>query len=835
MDVAFEIGPFRLDTRTNVLTRCDAPQTLGARAVAVLAVLVKQAPEFVSRQDLLDAAWTGLVVEESNLSVQISAIRRVLAQVEGGDRWIETLSRRGYRFVGPVAMAAPARPGGAGSTLLPAAVTSFVGRDRELVEIKRMLPNARLLSVVGAGGMGKTRLALQAAAEVAGAFHDGVCFVDLAALDDPSRVPAAAAQALGAREQAGGPSVEALVAHLRDRELLLILDNCEHVLDAAAKLADALLRGVARLTIMATSREALGLSGEQTYPVGSMSLPDRAGSAQALQRSDAVRLFVERARQRRPGFELDDGSAAGVAQLCWRLDGIPLALELAAARLQALSVEQIVARLDDRFRLLTSGSRTALPRQQTLRATLDWSHELLASREREVLRRLAVFAGGFTLEAAARVAGDGDELGLLEAVSRLVASSLVVAEFGAVGVRYRLLDTMRAYALERLADAGEVDATRRRHAQAIAGLLRSAHDDWQRLPYERWTALYAPEYDNLRAAMDWAFGAGALPALGVSLAADSGPLWHELAQGQEGRQRLRSALSVHGPATPLHEQAKLWFWLGMLQGEGFPDEALESKSRAVALYRRLGDAQGVALALVQSALAATRTGRLDDAAAALDEAHTLLDEQSPLSTRARHWEMRAFLAAKRGDLATTRADLERALHLYRAAGADRQAIRLLGNLADTRWALGDLDAAADDFREIARLGRERRTTAKSLGFCLCNLAGVLTESGRLDEALTAAAEGLPLVLVAGCAWINMDHFALHAALAGRFEVAARLAGYADAAHAARRAQRHVNERRARERLDGLLASALDPADVAKLGTEGAGFSEADAVRAVLGP
>lgn len=838
MNTVVDLGPFRLDADAGVLMREGAPETLGPRAVALLALLVSRSPQHVSKQALLDAAWPGVVVEEANLSVQIAAIRRVLARAAGGDRWIETLARRGYRFVGPVVRRATAAPEAAAPwrrSNLPKQLTSFVGRERELVELKHLLPRTRLLTLAGAGGMGKTRLALQLAAEVSGAYRDGVRFVDLAHLADPALVPRSIAQVNGVRETPGRPLLDSLCTSLAGRELLLVVDNCEHVLESVARIVHALLQSVGSLVVVATSRERLSLAGEQTYPLLPLSLPDDAAALADLLRCEAVQLFVDRVRHRQPDFSVNVDNAAAVAKICRRLDGVPLALELAAARSDALSVEQIVARLDDRFRLLSHGSRNVLPRQQTLRATVDWSHDLLGSPERAVLRRLAVFQGGFTLDAAARVAGDegAAELDLIDTVARLVARSLVVAEIGGIGARYRLLETTRAYALERLEEAGEADRIRRRHAEMFAALLACAHTHWQTLPHDRWMATYAPELDNVRAALQWAFGRDGDTALGIALACGSGPMWMEVALAGEGRQRLQDALQAAGAQTPPAQIAQLWLWLGMLEGEGLPDQALATLARALDAYRRLGDAAGECLALLEMVLAYARTGRLAQAEAAIAAVQGPLGDQSPARTRARCSELSALLAIRRDRMAEGCAALDRARALYRSAGQRRQEIRILGNLADTRWALGELDAAAEGFREVARLGREQFTTAKSLGFCLMNLAGVLTEAGRLDEALDAAKEGLPLATAAGVGWISMDHLALRAALAGRPDDAARVTGYVDATHEKNGAVRHVNERRARDRIEHMLARHLAANESSRLRAEGAALGDEAALRLAL--
>src|SRR5215472_5192497 len=406
MRTIYGLGPFRLDPEAGVLTHDDVATALGARGVAVLTALVSCASECVQKSALLDAAWPGLVVEEANLAVQISAIRRALALAPGGEGWIETLARRGYRFVGPVkevaARSVAPLLANRKRTNLQESLTSFVGRERELAEIKQSLPTTRLMTLMGIGGLGKTRLAQQVGAEMLDAYRDGVWFVDLAPLGDPALVPSAVAKVLQLKEAAGQPLITTLCNHLRTRETLLILDNCEQVLDGCARITEALLRDTARVTVLATSREALHLAGECAFPLSPLQLPDPRADAKSIARSDAVQLFTERARQYRPRFNLEAQPAWVVAEICVRLEGIPLALELAAARVAVLPVEQILRLLTERFRLLTSGDRD-LPRHQTLHAMLDWSYDLLDDSERKLFARLSVFAGGWTLEAATQV------------------------------------------------------------------------------------------------------------------------------------------------------------------------------------------------------------------------------------------------------------------------------------------------------------------------------------------------------------------------------------------------------------------------------------------------
>src|SRR5215212_2875798 len=364
---------------------------------------------------------------------------------------------------------------------LPFQLTSLVGRRREIAKVEDMITEARLLTLTGPGGSGKTRLALAVAAEVVAEvedYEDGAWLVELGSLSDPELVLQALASVLGVREAPGSPLLETLSDHLRSRSMLLVLDNCEHLVGACASLAEALLRSCANLSILATSREALGVTGESIFSVPPLSLPDprRLPAPEGLTRYESTRLFIERARAAKHDFALTMGNAMAVSQVCYRLDGIPLAIELAAARTKVLSVEQISSRLDDSFRLLTGGGRPSLAHQRTLRTAMDWSHELLSSEERAMLRRLSVFAGGFTLEAAEAVGAGGgiEEGGVLDLLSSLVDKSLVLVTEQDGETRYRLLETVRQYAAEKLEQAGEADGVRRRHAQYYLALAEEA-------------------------------------------------------------------------------------------------------------------------------------------------------------------------------------------------------------------------------------------------------------------------------------------------------------------------------------------------------------------------
>jgi predicted ATPase/class 3 adenylate cyclase len=720
---------------------------------------------------------------------------------------------------------------------LPQQVTTFIGREGELFEIKRLLKQCRLVTITGSGGIGKTRLALQVAADNLDAYPDGVWLVELGSISDPMLVPTSVAQVLAVQELARAPLTQTLCGHLKSRCLLLVLDNCEHLIKGCAELAGTLLAAAPDIRIVASSREPLQVAGEQNFPLRPLSLPEADARPETLARAEAVQLFVERVRSQQPGFVLTERQAPAVAKLCAHLDGIPLALELAAARVRLLSIEEINARLNDRFKLLTGGIRTALPRQQTLRATLDWSYELLAEQERTLLNRMAMFPGGFTLEAAASVAADEamDEFVVIDLLSQLVARSLVVADAHASGTRYRLLETTRAYALEKLAETGQTAAIARRHAQYFRDLFERASDDWLRMSDKAWRATYVPELDNIRAALDWAaHGPDGDSAIGGALAGASGGIWVGLSLTSEGRQRLEAAVARVGEQTPALHRARLWLWLGQLWGQTAPVQAVAALERAIDLYRGLSDALGIGYSLVRLGGRLAVMGRFEQAARILAEALPVLEHASVPKALASYFREFGFLKMLTGDAVSARTQFEKALSLYRGAGAEHFALITTGNLADVAWALGDLDAALSGFRETVALMRNTPTTTRSsLGANLTNLAGVLTERGELNEALVPAREGLSLLKEGGYAWLFADHAALRAALAGKVANAARVAGFVDAAHSAKEASRQPNELRARERLQTLLGEKLSSDELLRLLAEGAQLSEDEACRLAL--
>ncbi len=626
---------------------------------------------------------------------------------------------------------------------LPNARTSFVGREREMVGVKRSLAMTGVLALTGTGGCGKTRLALEVARDLVGIYPNGVWLVELAPLSDPELVPQAVAAALGVREQPGRPLVRTLSDHLGSKQTLLVLDNCEHLIGACARLVDALLNACPGLRVLATSREALRIAGETNWPLSPLALPDagqRLPPVEELVRYEAIRLFVDRARSRLPAFELTEGNARDVAEVCRKLDGIPLGIELATARMSALAVEQIVAMLNDSLRLLTTGVRTADPRHRTLRATLAWSYELLDEPERELFGRLSVFAGGWTLEAAEEVCsgtgtGQDDVLNLL---SRLVDKSLVVAEASSPGeegaLRYRMLEPVRQYGRERLEESGEAERVRERHAGYYLALAEET-DEEEAEPEllgtrpVAWLERMEAEHGNLRAALDWSLDNDAESdgrvGLGLRLAVALWWFWHTHDYQIEGRRCLERAASRMSDPTETRWKARALngaAWLALFQGDYGASKALVEEG--LALHRELGDKEGIASGLYDLGCVAV-LGQRDDIPiqAVLEEVGELKPQVKNRTTLAYLLVLEGVVAGSQGDLGYAATLHEDSLELFREIGDAHGTTVCLGHLGFIALVQADYEGTVSLLRESLRLAWE--TDSKTnIQPCLYGLAGV---------------------------------------------------------------------------------------------------------------
>jgi predicted ATPase/class 3 adenylate cyclase len=627
-------------------------------------------------------------------------------------------------------------------TNLPQALTSFVGRADQLAWVRERARTSRLLTLVGPGGTGKTRLSLEACATLLDAFPDGIWVVELAPLATSDLVASAIATVLGARAEGDVPPLTLVETALAGKRVLLVLDNCEHVVEETARVADALLRALPHVHVLASSREALGVDGETIYRVPPLTSPPAGAVATAAQvaASEAGQLFVGRAQQVVTDFTLDDGNAPAIAHVCQRLDGIPLAIELAAARLSTLSVAELGQRLDDRFRLLTGGSRTALPRQRTLRALIDWSYDLLSEEDRRVLARLAVFVGGCTLAAAERVCASGHATDVLGAIERLVGKSLLTAErpHGSE-TRYRMLETIRQYASDKLAHSGDADTARARHFDCFVELGETGAAGLHGPLALEWLDRIEGEHDNLRAALDWA--AAAAPAQAARLAGALWLFWDTRGHFAEGYARLTAALAAH--ARPDAQRLRALIGAGVLAfrldntkhsdellleavelSRVLDDRTLEAEATVYLAINRLwlGPATVQPLAAAARALAREAGDAAHEGIAALVQGRALMDH---------------------GELAPARAHFLEGRRLLEAAGCVLRVPSALQNAGECAMEQRDF-AEARRLLDDALLRQRRMGHVHDAATALRRLAQLALSERRVDEALAQSSESLRL-------------------------------------------------------------------------------------------
>lgn len=615
-------GPFTVTPHERLVTRDGVALPLGAKALDTLIALMSRPNEVVDKRDLMALVWPGLTVEEANLRFHVAALRKVLGDGKDGARYITTLSGRGYCFVAPISQVdIPAeRPAVPRAELppvkLPNRLQRMVGRDDAVAAVSDRLIGSRFVTIVGPGGVGKTAIAVAIAHDLLDTFSDAAHFVDLAALSDPDLVITSILLMLGLPAQTDDP-LPALLAHLQDKRMLLILDNCEHVIAAAAPLAAEIFHAAPRVHILATSREALRVEGEQVYRLAPLAVPpdDPGLTAAAAQTYPALQLFLERARAGGAQIALDDANAAIVAGICRKLDGMALAIELAAGRVEAYGLKQTAVLLDERLNLLWQGQRTAPPRQKTLQATLDWSYGLLSDTERLVLRRLAVFAGHFTIDAVLEIVPDErvDHSRLFDAIDGLVAKSMVAPRPIGAMMRYRLLDTTRTYLLEIEPDDAALAA---RHAAYYRRWLEQAGTTWATVPSADERAIHFSALHNVRAALGWSFGADGNVGIGIALAAAAAPIFLAMSLLIECRRWSERALlainpSSHGSAEEMHIQAALGLTLMFTRGGSEAARAALSRSLAIAEAR--GDAPNQLQLLGRMHIFHERMGQFDAA------------------------------------------------------------------------------------------------------------------------------------------------------------------------------------------------------------------------------
>jgi non-specific serine/threonine protein kinase len=779
--IAYRFGRFELQPDERRLLAFGAPVHVGPHAFDLLVALVERSGHLVTKDKLLERVWPKVVVEENTLQVHVSALRKIL-----GAKAIATVSGRGYRFTLDVTpIGPPAGPAVKARHNLPHQLTSFVGREKEIAEIRQMLATTRLLTLTGAGGCGKTRLAMRVGADVAPAYRDGSWLVELAALADAALVPQAVANALAIKEQAGRSLSDTIAEHLASRQLLLVLDNAEHVLDACAQLADTLLRRCAQLVILVTSRERLGMAGEHTYRVPSLSVPDPGQDVtpEQIAAHESARLFIERARMLQPRLDVTTGNAAALGSICRRLDGIALAIELAAPRLRAMSLEELSRNLDERFGLLTGGSRTALPRHRTLRSLIDWSYDLLGDAEKSMLRRVSVFSGGWTLEAAQQVCGgdDIDASTVLDLLTSLTDKNLAIADVQEGATRHGLLETVRHYARDRLRESGEESRVQRRHLAYFLAMAEEA--DRQRLGANQQAALdgLERERDNLRSALSCSVSVDGEAGNGLRLAAALAYFWWLRGHRREGRAWLAGALAAASKDQDTAARAKALHGAAVLAySEDDYQAARRLQKEALAIQKELGDRHGIGASLNNLGNIAASQGDYPAAAALFEEALAIHREEGDRNNTATTLSNLGWAANRQGDYAAAREVLEESLAIGRELGGWIAAYAL-NDLGTAAHGQGDYPAAEASFKESLAISREEGTRW-GMAISLAGLGTVARSRGEHESAQALLKEALIILREMGQrAHIaeSLEAFAEVAlALAGP-RAAARIWGYAE--------------------------------------------------------
>jgi predicted ATPase/transcriptional regulator with XRE-family HTH domain len=726
----------------------------------------------------------------------------------------------------------------AASNNLPPQLTPLIGRVNELAAITQLVRTHPLTTLSGAGGVGKTRLALRIGETLFEEYGDGVWLVELAGSNEPASIVQAVASTFGLHEQQNRPLLEVVLHYLQPRSMLLIIDNCEHLVEETARVVDAILRGAPNVRVLSTSREPLSIAAEHVYRVPSLAVPpNNVTNAEEAGRYDAIALFTERAKAADASFILSNDTAPVVAEICNRLDGIPLAIELAAARTRVLSVAEIADKLDQRFSVLTGGRRTSIPRQQTLRALIDWSYDLLPEREKRLFRSLGVFPDGFFLDAVAS-AHDGVPGETFDALASLVEKSLVHAEFINGKTRFRLLESMRAYSHEQLVAHDELEAAALAHAQAYLALAERLASQWDATPDAEWRSKAEPELENWRSALRWAFAPGGDLGLALRLTVALRPVWFTLAPA-EGRFWVREGLELGDGSRANHIVAWLELTaahLAMVMQQY--TSAAASAQRALVAFSELEEAEGRALARL---FAGAARGMLGEASQARTDLRAALDECRALGSRRAVAAALLYLAVlelESGDADSARRLFGEALTLFKTLGASRPAAHVALNLAELEFKWGDATAAlrlANEALEADAALNDRDAVA----YDLCNLAAYEGALGHWEASEIYAHDALALgrerSMTSAVAW-SIQHLATVAALGAasdsalQFEQrrrAACLVGFVDALVAEHGLHRDFAERREREQIVAAARETLG-AETDALIEEGSNWNEARA-------
>jgi len=718
---------------------------------------------------------------------------------------------------------------------LPRQMTSLVGRDAELEEVLDRLRRYRLVTLTGPGGAGKTRMAIETGFRLAGGYADGVWLVELASIADPQLVGEALCGALGVPVAGDRTATESAIAHLHQRDALLIVDNCEHLVAASARLVEMLLRACPSVSILVTSRESLSVAGESQYRVPSLAYPARSEAispAVAVAHS-AVQLFVDRAAAMIDGFVLDAGNAPAIASICKQVDGIPLAIELAVGRLRMMGPDWLAANLSASFMTLRRSTRAGPRHHQTLRAMLDWSYDLLSAEEQALLRRLAVFAGGCSLASAMRVASGAPiaEDEVFDLLSSLVEKSLVAVDLTEAEPRYRLLETTRRYALDKQGDAGE-PGRQRELAAYLIDRFAEARETWPRTPTMTWLGRYEPELDNVRASLEWAFGPDGDTRLGVQLATLSIRLWDELSLFRERERWSEAALLRMDQDVPPEIAARLY--LSRTSNSAHGDHSgFSFADQAVQLFRSANRDLDLGEALARAGAALLTMETIERSLPYLEDSLKVLEPLGPTKPLASCLRSKGVAAYLGGDVGAARTLIGRSMAVCRSVGDSRGVASAQIALAEMDFIAGDVANAIAGIRRMLG-GPDHNRRQATLG--LSNLASYLLSDGEMELARQAASESLREARALGwpAAIVRAgEHLALVAALDGEADLAARLLGFTEAFYAKGSASREWTEEVTHQRLVAELAKRLPPPRVGAAMQEGAGWSEQQAIEAAV--